>query len=129
MRDIKFRGMCANGTMRYGRLSQDKENETLYYKEYSQRICWDNSNIPVSNKTLGQFTGLLDKNGKEIYEGDIFFAKMLGDSPIGHNVKVVYEAPYFDLEDKKGDRFWNFYGVARGEVIGNIYENPNLLNK
>lgn len=70
-RQIKFRGMDANGIMRYGRLSKDMPDSTRFYKEFSQRICWDYSNIPVSNKTLGQFTGLLDKNGKEVYEGDI----------------------------------------------------------
>ena len=50
--EIKFRGMDANGIMRYGRLSQDKKDSTAYYEEYSQRICWDDSNIPV--KWIGQ---------------------------------------------------------------------------
>lgn len=70
MREIKFRGLCDNGIMRYGTLSQDKENSTIYYKTHSQRICWDDSNIPVSNVSLGQYTGLKDKNGVDIYEND-----------------------------------------------------------
>lgn len=76
---------------------------------------------------LEQFTGLRDKNGKEIYEGDIFIAKILPTST-GRHVKVVFEAPTFDVEDKNGDRAWNLYSViTNGEVIGNIHENPELL--
>ena len=125
MREIKFRGMDANGVMRYGRLSQDKPDTTVYFKEYSQRICWDNSNIPVSNKSLGQFTGLLDRNDKEIYEGDIV-------KDINHDNK----ADIFTGEVKFEWGKWHIGSISLFnlldvgdvvEIIGNIYENPELL--
>ena len=68
-----------------------------------------------------QFTGLTDKNGKEIYEGDILKHETGGLS------SIEYEAPHFILRHhpEGGSDFpapKNFF-----EVIGNIYENPELL--
>jgi len=129
MKEIKFRGMDANGVMRYGRLSQDKPNETAYYEEYSQRICWDNSNIPVKNNTLGQYIGLIDQNDKEIYKDDIIRDRW------GLIGKVIYRRCWFVVEiikncDKdpldKGELLGN-YLPNNIEVIGNKFENPELL--
>ena len=113
-REIKFRGMDANGIMRYGRLSQDKENLTIYYKEYSQRICWGDSNIPVSNETLGQYTGLKDKNGKEIYSDDIVKTNT-GSIKVVEYVTTLNMARYLPSH------------LEYSEVIGNIHETPELL--
>jgi len=84
---------------------------------------------------IQQFTGLLDKNGKEIYEGDIVKAQYNdGDKNIEFIDEVVWG--YFDdccVEGEtwitKTDRWQKciYYWKDELEVIGNVYENPELL--
>lgn len=89
------------------------------------------SNI-IDIKTLGQFTGLTDKNGKEIYEGDIL--RIHPNSDEFHNVEVVFYQGCF-CYTRKG-AYFTFYSNVPGmnftkdrEIIGNIYKNPELLEK
>ena len=84
-------------------------------------------NVPAYKFTnLMQFTGLHDKNWKEVYEGDIVH---FGNGTRGH---IIYEAPMYgiawSLENKVIRSFLNIFWET-GEVIGNIYENPELLDK
>jgi len=83
----------------------------------------------VQNMPLMQYTGLKDKNGKEIYEGDIVRCKFA----FGDNIcEIVYDEGCFwvsqknrEVQDKAHDNlYWHKEGI---EVIGNIYENPELL--
>ncbi len=86
----------------------------------------------VNTKTVGQCTGLQDKNGKLIFEGDIIKTKEYGRD-IGHSnvnnfdiFKVIYEPAVFRLENVR--RGFNLVGNGNDfEIIGNIHDNPELL--
>ena len=79
----------------------------------------------VDPKSIGQYIGLLDKNGKKIFEGDIIN---------GHNsvnddfmiYRVVYEENGFYYCDEDGIA-WYPERIENAEIIGNIYDNPELM--
>lgn len=72
---------------------------------------------------LMQFIGLKDKNGKEIYEGDIF------DSPAKIKFKVVWYIDGWFYQNVKDEKpIGHLIEVAKDwKIIGNIYENPELI--
>lgn len=122
MREIKFRGKQKG--WEYGGYSN-----TLW----EHQIINNDGSFTVDGKSVGQFTGLKDKNGKEIYEGDIL------DHDSDGICTVVYDAEYAsfkreftDLNPDDNTKFLRllFYGKTHFncEVIGNIYSNPELLN-
>lgn len=92
----------------------------------------------VDPATVGQYTGLPDKNGKKIFEGDIGSyrqtdgAKRNGD-PILCTGKVVYNtktASYaVDSRDDAGCKYFDYFPIKDFEVIGNIHDNPELLEE
>lgn len=71
-----------------------------------------------------QYTGLHDKNGKEIYEGDIltFYNHVIDKEETG---KIIFTVGTFAIVNSISPIWFNLSN--RGEVIGNIYENPDLL--
>ena len=126
MREIKFRGKdIQNGQWRYG----------FYFVEYKQ--VHENGDIDafhyitdaihtweIDYKTVGQFTGIPDKNNKDIYEGDVVrFSGSKSDTAI---CKVeFFEGRFiFRLDDSS---YRDISGWNNTEVIGNIYENKELI--
>ena len=83
-------------------------------------------NVDFKQFELSQYTGLKDKNGKEIYEGDIV---ILNDTEEENRCVVKYKYGSYILID--GDLRENLSNVEDSflEVIGNIYENKNLLEE
>lgn len=129
MREILFRGKRENGKWVYGDLVT------------KQNICIANDwheVIRVDDETVGQYTGFTDKNGTKIFEGDIV------KDEFGRIMKVVFVECWgkyqFTLVKATGERWTNnfiradltdwFVGGCLEElpeIIGNIYDTPELL--
>jgi uncharacterized phage protein (TIGR01671 family) len=131
-RIIKFRGKdIKTGQFIFGDLETRPKEDFMVIHQYHEDGSYK-SQVKVDPETVGQFTGLLDKNGREIYEGDLF--RYEGDlfSLDGTMIMVVYEPEngYYCLRMSDSEyfmlpldrRFTDYY-----EVISNIYDHPELL--
>ncbi|EEO6150140.1 hypothetical protein O5O98_002714 [Listeria monocytogenes] len=135
MREIEFRGKrIDNGEWVCGNLMQFEDSATFIFADerkgastltYAHFII--NNMHAIDEKTLGQYTGLKDKNGKKIFEGDIvnckFFDRMVGDiAGVINFIDCVWA-----VSDFKNKRLYQLIDVDNIEIIGNIHENPDLL--
>lgn len=123
-REIKFRGKRADGSSWvYGDLRQENSGNKVLMTNLS---TWGDNVDPygedviINPDTIGQYTGLQDKNGKEIFEGDI----IRNESCKG---VVVYKNGAFCLELGKSCGYVWLFCLDSLLDIGNIYDNPELL--
>ena len=150
MREILFRGKAINRNRGYHR-TKYKNGDWVYglvtklYDERFETLPAEMTNtdgvsgIDVDYRSIGQYTGLTDKNGKKIFEGDIVTAPYI--DPIFHsrwnegnpteNTVVKYADGVFYIEYIESKHKITLFGLLDGEkeaeVIGNIYDNPELM--
>lgn len=119
MREILFRGKRTdNGEWIYGNLAIRDDVKRWEYFIGQNSLGYD-----VIPETVGQYTGLTDKNGKKIFEGDI--VKYRNNLPckidyIDSQFVMMWDKFYRDFEQVYDDEI---------EVIGNIHDNPELLKE
>jgi len=118
-REIKFRAWDGK-EMHQDVMIFDGSPPDLRILEFDETGTTEKSVISIQ-----QFTGLKDKNDKEIYEGDIVKTvqgvyKMQG--------VVKYSAPSYYVYDNFGANVLEYYEWEQLEIIGNIHKNPELLN-
>lgn len=149
MREILFRGKKENGKWCYGSLitADWYSNETTYILQLGQQC-------QVAEKTIGQYTGLTDKNGNKIFEGDIIKTQPFYDRPysdkrkskefigvVKYKTKIFNGNKYYSKQCYHGEwglKFYEDFGkythyswgeLWNCEVIGNIHDNPELLKE
>ncbi len=128
MREILFRGKrLDNGNWIHGLLWRKIDNdEKIYISRFPLKVNEEKAD-PVDPDTVGQYTGLQDKNGVKIFEGDIVAFDAYSQHFIG---VVTIENGNTDVRCKNASPFLDDVIYKRdGEVLGNIYDNPELLKQ
>lgn len=128
MRTIKFRGYSAQqkewvyGSLHVFEAVRQPSSPKTYIRSGQQNKDW----VKVEPTSVGQFTGLSDRNREDIYEGDIIVCDMIPPEVVifkdGRFATVPKDKPYRDTA---------LIVSTIGEgciVIGNIHDNPELLN-
>lgn len=144
MREIKFRGKrYGDGAWVYGSLYQGiKEGEkySIILTDSGYHLAPpDDRNLAIAFEenevnvvipdTIGQFTGLHDKNGKEVYEGDIIIGKLRRARKDGERLVICFDD--FEWQGKNANGATTSLSLLAEyhtiEVIGNIHDNSELL--
>lgn len=131
----KFRAWDKHGQKMFSEAELIIWNNNVYANDSKKLSCNHLIGWSIDEEYLMQSTGLLDKNGTEIFEGDVLSTYtdnlvIKRDNLLGFYVEVDEKREYFaeivDIEYL--DLFAKDFGVAV-EVLGNIYENPELLKE
>lgn len=125
-----------NGEWAYGDLIKNKDKYFIHPQANVFKVENSLAKIMVCHEvipeTVGRFTGLTDKNGKKIFEDDILYIKAShGIECVVGNAIVYYDKELFQYRVRSikpfGIIYCDFTHIDSFEVIGNLYDNPELL--
>ncbi|MDR1231050.1 MAG: YopX family protein [Spirochaetaceae bacterium] len=139
MREIEFRGKLERsinsqtpaGTWIYGMYSFLRDRACIYEKDSAIGLF-------VDPESVGEYTGLKDKNGVKIFEGDIVIFPKFPEN--GKHAVIFYDGSFYaadlecygkkDIKDvpKFSAYWWGDNGNGVPVIVGNIHDNPELLN-
>ena len=141
MREILFRGKAINRNKNRSYRTNYKNGDWVYgllTRHKDKWFCAEMTNtdgvsgIDIEEETLGQFTGKKDKFGKKIFEGDIVEGKISSawaTQTIRCVVKYINDGFYTEEHHDSGRLYVHKLMFSKNiEVIGNIYDNPDLLS-
>lgn len=137
MREIKFRGKSTtSGQWIIGSLLLINEQSLIVPSPlpfYDENYDEDDEDQNVVPETVGQYTGLKDKNGVEVFEGDVIQKKGWLDGSLIKGVVYFNDMGQWmarEITDYHTPESDYLFDIIRngGEVIGNIHDNPDLLN-
>ena len=125
-REIKFRGKRVdnvdNGKWVYGYYHKECSGAVFIAEEANLDVYKRQMVRAVDAETVGQFIGLTDRNGKEIYEGDKVKCRLCRFDMVGY---VVFQNSCFQL--KYETMYLCLIGLGAVEIVGNIHDNPELI--
>jgi uncharacterized phage protein (TIGR01671 family) len=142
MRTIKFRGKSLSGEWLYGYLYKHGITPPSDFLCVGQAVLpWKDTVgvYVVDPDTVGQYTGLTDKNGREIYEGDIvshpwkdpIFGDLVETGQFVHSTICFNNGAFVVNYRLQGEYIYlqDFVRLKCLEVVGNIHDNPDMIEK